>query len=36
MIWIGVIKDRLGFFTFDDPSAFRTVMFADFGKSGTK
>ena len=28
-------KDRLGFFTFDDPSAFRTVMFADFGKSGT-
>ena len=27
--------ERLGFFTFDDASAFRTVMFQDFGKSGS-
>lgn len=28
-------NERLGFFTFDDPNVFRTIMFQDFGKSGT-
>ena len=32
--WTDAVE-RLGFFTFDDPSAFRTVMFQDFGKSGS-